>query len=142
MKHATKLFSVLAMAAVALLLAGCAQNPEPILRQRAQAYTQLLVDDKFDEAVNYYDPDLVAKRGRTAVTGSFKAVVGIVKGLTALGGRKPAGFELRKLDFDSTKTRATLQVVYLTTDNKGADRKESPSDQKWVLKNNTWFATE
>ena len=142
MKHATKLFSVLAVATVALLCASCAKNPEPILRQRAQAYTQLLVDDKFDDAVNSFDPDLVAKRGRTAVAGGFKAVVGIVKGLNALGGRKLDGFEIRKLDFDSTKTRATLQVVYLTTNKQGADPKESPTDQKWVLKNNIWYATE
>lgn len=130
-----------ALAAMTLLLAGCG-NPESAVRQRAQAYTQCLIEDNYDKAVDYFDPDVVARRGRTGVAGSSKTIVGIVKGLIQLGGRKPAGFEVRKVDLDAAKERATVQVVFFTTDAKGADRKEHPTDQKWVLKNKTWYATE
>jgi hypothetical protein len=134
--------SILTAIVAALTVSGCAKNPEVTLRERAQAYTQLLLDEHFDEAVNYYDPDIVAQKGRTSVAGGIQAVVQIVKGLTALGGRKTAGFEIRKVDFDSARTHATLQIIFLTTDSNGGDRKESPTDQKWVLKNSTWYATQ
>ena len=142
MKIMTKLATGLALLAVTMMFAGCAKNPEPTVRQRAQAYTQLLVDEKFDEAVNFFDPDVVARRGRTAVANSFKLVVGVVKGLNQFGKRKPAGFEIRKVDFDTEKTRATLQLVLFTTNTSGGDRKETPFDQKWVLRKDIWYATE
>ena len=132
----------MALLGAACLWTGCAQNPEPVVRARAQAYTQLLVDERYDQAVDYYDPDLVASKGRTAVAGGFKFVVGLAKGLSQAAGRKLAGFEIRKVDFDSEKTHATLQVVYLTAKAGGADRQESPTDQKWVLKNGVWYATQ
>src|SRR5271157_3267772 len=127
---------------VAELWVGCAKDPEVVVRERAKAYTQLLEDERYDQAVDYYDPDLVASKGRTAIAGGFKFVVGVAKGLTQAAGRKLAGFEIRKVDFDSEKTHATLQVVYLTAKAGGADRQESPTDQKWVLKNGVWYATQ
>ena len=142
MKHIIPLLPILAPIAEVLVVASCTASPEAALRPRAQAYTQLLLDEHFDDAVNYYDPDLVAKNGRTAAAGGIKAVVQIAKGLSALGGRKPAGFEIRRVDLDSAKTHATMQVVFFTTNANDADRKESPTDQKWVLKNKTWYATE
>jgi hypothetical protein len=142
MKLPTSIPLAAVLAVLAVALAGCAGNPETALRQRAQAYTQSLADEKYDDAVNYVDPDVVAKRGRTGLTTSFKLVVGVVKGLSLSNGRKLAGFEIRKVDFDAGKARANLQVVFFTTDAKDADRKEQPFDQKWVLKNRTWFATE
>ena len=131
---------ILLALALGATLTGCARNPEPVIRQRAQKYTQLLIDDQFDQAVDYFDPDIVAKEGRTAVMDQFKVVIGIVKGLTALGGRKPDGFVIRTVDIDTAKTHANVQVIFLTTDNNGGDRKEHPTDQKWALKNNTWYA--
>jgi hypothetical protein len=125
-----------------LVLCSCAKkDPEPVLRERAQAFTQLLVDEKFDDAIAFCDPDFLASQGRSAVTGGFKLAIGIGKGLSQLGGRKSAGFELRKIDFDGEKTHASIQVVYFTTDANGGDRKEFPTDQKWVLKNKIWYTT-
>lgn len=137
----SKLVRPVALPVVLALLAGCARNPEPVVRQRAQDYTQLLLDDNFAEAVNYYDPDIVAREGRTAVTDKIKAVVGFIKGLIALGGRKPAGFEVRKVDLDSTCKQATVQVVFYTTDAQGGDRREHPTDYKWVFKKNAWYTS-
>ncbi len=133
--------SIIAGIGAALLLGGCSKNPEPIVRERATTYTQLLQDDKFEEAINYVDPDLVTAKGRTTVTNQIKTGVGIVKGLVQLTGRKTAGFEIRKLDLSSDKTSASLQVIFFTTDANGGDRKEHPTDQRWVLKNKTWFVT-
>jgi hypothetical protein len=142
MKLVKLLPGLILLSAVALLGVSCAPKPETVVRQRAQAYNQLLLEEKFDEAVNYYDPDVVVRRGRTGVAGGMKLVVGLAKGLNQLGGRQTAGVEIRKLDFATDKTHASLQVVFLTTDAKGQDRKEIPVDQKWVLKKDTWFVTE
>jgi hypothetical protein len=123
-----------------LFVTGCGQ--ESALRKRAQNFTKLLVEEQFDAAVDYYDPDIVTAKGRTHVAGAFKLVVGVAKGLNQIGGRTVSGFQLRKVDFDSAKTRAVVQVVYFTTDAKGDNSKETPTDRHWVLKNKTWYATE
>jgi hypothetical protein len=134
-----KIVIVMALAALGLLGAGCGQ--ERAVRQRAQAFTQLLMDEKYDAAVDYYDPDIVTKNGRTTVVGWGKLAVGIGKGLNRLGGRQSAGFQVRKIDFDSPHTHATVQVVYVSTDASGGERKEFATDQMWVLKNGVWYAT-
>ena len=136
-----KNFAILTMIAATILLAGCSSNPEPVVRARAMAYTQLLLDDKFEEAVNSVDPDVVTLKGRTTVTNQIKTGVSIIKGLVQLSGRKTAGFEIRKLDLSSEKTSASLQVVFFTTDASGSNRQEHPADQRWVLKNKVWFVT-
>lgn len=125
-----------------ILFAACGRSPESTLRKRAQDFTKLLVEERFEEAVDYYDPDIVAEKGRTHVAGLFKLVVGVGKGLNQLGGRSLSGFQLRKVDFDSTKTRAVVQIMYFTADSRGDNQKEFPTDQHWVFKNETWYATQ
>lgn len=44
------------MLGAARLWAGCAKNRGAALREQAQAYTQLLMDERYDRAVDYYDP--------------------------------------------------------------------------------------
>ena len=132
---------LLGMLAALLLLGGCAKpDPEPVLRQRVTSYTQMLLDDQFDEAVKSVAPDIVAAKGSAKLTGEFRAALGIVKGLAALGGRKAAGFEVRRVEFAAAKTRATVQIVLFTTASGGGDRQEHPTDQQWWLKQKTWFA--
>lgn len=134
--------NAVAVMATVMLVAGCGRSPESTLRKRAQNFTKLLVEERFEEAVDYYDPDIVAEKGRTHVAGLFKLVVGVGKGLNQLGGRSLSGFQLRKVDFDSTKTRAVVQIVYFTADSRGDNQKEFPTDQHWVFKNETWYATQ
>jgi hypothetical protein len=130
---------LLALLGSLCVFAGCGPNHEASLRKRSHAYTTAILDDKFDDAVNYVDPDIVATKGRTQINSDLKTVVGIIKGLAQLGGRHAAGFEIRTVDISSDKKRATLQIVIFTTDANGGDRKEHPSDQKWVQKNQTWY---
>ncbi len=140
MKHLWKIACVNWLrGALALALVGCAPNPESAVRGRAAAFSQLLLDDKFDEAVNFFDPDLVANQGRTAIANDWKIGVGIVKGLVTFGTRKVAGFEVRRVDFDTTKKIATVQVVYFSTAEDGSDRKEHPTDQRWAFKRDAWY---
>lgn len=89
--------------------------------------------------MNFFDPDTIANRGRTAVANDWKTGVSFVKGLVTMGSRKLAGFEVRRVDFDTTKKIATVQVVYFSTDLDGKDRKEFPTDQRWEIKKGAWF---
>lgn len=132
---------LLAACGVALLVAssGCGPTSESALRGRVAAFSQLLMDDKFEEAVSYFDPDTVASRGRTAVANDWKTGVSFVKGLVTMGSRKLAGFEVRRVDFDTTKKIATVQVVYVSADLDGTDRKEFPTDQRWEIKQGAWY---
>jgi hypothetical protein len=130
---------VLLVAAMCAGLVGCGPTSESALRGRTAAFSQLLLDDKFDEAVNYFDPDIVANRGRTTLANDWKFGVGVIKSLVTIGGRKVVGFEVRRVDFDSTKTIATAQVVYFTANTDGSDRKEHPTDQRWVIKKGAWY---
>ena len=138
----TRFLCMLALGSAMLFATGCGKHKEQVLHQRVQTCTQLMVDEKFDAAVDYCDPDVVTREGRTKVAGILKSGVGFGKWLGQLGGRKSAGFDVRKIDFDSSKTRATIQVVYVTTDANGGDRKEFPTDQAWALKNGVWYATQ
>ena len=131
------------MLALALLLAGgCAKNQEPIVRQRAQTFTQLLTSDKFEEAVAYFDPDIVRRNGEVGLTEAFKSIMNVAKRLNEAAGRQPAGFEIRTVSFYADKTQASVHLLFFTTDDKGADRRSFPTDQKWVRKQNIWYATQ
>jgi hypothetical protein len=131
------------MMTLALLLAGgCAKNPEPIVRQRAQAFTQLLTTDKFEEAVAYFDPDIVVRSGRVGLTEAFKSIMSGAKSINEAAGRQPAGFEIRTVSFYADKTQASVHLLFFTTDATGSDRRSFPTDQKWVLKKKIWYATQ
>ncbi len=128
---------------LALLLAGgCAKNPEPVVRQRAQAFTQLLTKDNFEEAVAYFDPDIVTRSGSVALTEAFKSIMSAGKSINEAAGRQSAGFEIRTVSFYADKTQASVHLLFFTTDASGSDRRSFPTDQKWVLKNKIWYATQ
>ena len=131
------------MVALAMLIAGgCAKNPEPIVRQRAQVFTQLLTTDHFEEAVAYFDPEIVARSGRVALTEAFKSIMSAAKNINEAAGRQPAGFEIRTISFYADKTQASVHLLFFTTDASGSDRRSFPTDQKWVLKQKIWYATQ
>ena len=131
------------MMTLAMLLAGgCAKNPEPVVRQRAQAFTQLLTTDNFEEAVAYFDPEIVARSGRVTLTEAFKSIMNAAKSINEAAGRQPAGFEIRTVSFYADKTQASVHLLFFTTDATGSDRRSFPTDQKWVLKKNIWYATQ
>ena len=131
------------MVTLAMLLAGgCAKYPEPVVRQRAQAFTQLLTTDNFEEAVAYFDPDIVTRSGRVALTEAFKAIMSGAKSINDAAGRQPAGFEIRTVSFYADKTQASVHLLFFTTDASGSDRRSFPTDQKWVLKKKIWYATQ
>jgi hypothetical protein len=112
---------------LALLLAGgCAKNPEPVVRQRAQVFTQLLTADKFEEAVAYFDPDIVARNGRVTLTEAFKSIMNAGKRINEAAGRQPAGFEIRTVSFYADKTRASVHLLFFTTDATGLTGGRSP----------------
>ena len=135
----TDRMAVWSLLAAVILLGGCAKDPEPVVRERAQTYTNLFLAEKYDEAVNCVDPDVVAQKGRTTITNNLTQVRGLLKVLEQISNRKLAGFEIRRVDFDNDKTHAALQVVAFSTDANGGDRKEHPLDQKWVLKKGAWY---
>ena len=124
------------------MVGGCAKNPEPVLRERAQAFTQLLTADRFEEAVEYFDPDVVARSGRVALTEAFKSIMNAGKRVNEATGRQAAGFEIRTINFYADKTQASVHLVFFTTDANGTDRREFPTEQKWVLKKAIWYATQ
>ena len=131
------------MVALAMLIAGgCAKNPEPIVRQRAQVFTQLLTTVHFEEAVAYFDPEIVARSGRVALTEAFKSIMSAAKNINEAAGRQPAGFEIRTISFYADKTQASVHLLFFTTDASGSDRRSFPTDQKWVLKQKIWYATQ
>lgn len=125
-----------------LLVGGCAKNPEPVVRQRAQAFTQLLTTNAFEEAVAYFDPDIVARSGQVALTEAFKSIMSAAKSINEAAGRQPAGFEIRTVSFYADKTQASVHLLFFTTDASGSDRRSFPTDQKWVLKKKIWYATQ
>ena len=130
------------MMTLALLAGGCAKNPEPIVRQRAQIFTQLLATDKFEEAVACFDPDIVLRNGQVGLTEAFKSIMTAAKSINEAAGRKPDGFEIRTVSFYADKTQASVHLLFFTTDASGSDRRSFPTDQKWVLKKNIWYATQ
>jgi hypothetical protein len=130
------------MAMALLLVGGCAKNPEPVVRQRAQAFTQLLTEDRFEDAVAYFDPDIVTRNGRVPLTEAFKSIMNAAKKINEAAGRRPDGFEIRTVSFYADKTQASVHLLFFTTDATGADRRSFPTDQKWVLKNKVWYATQ
>ena len=136
------LFPLVAVAGVIWLLAGCSKNPEPALRQRVVAFTQLLMDDKFEPAVDYFDPDVVSRKGRTPIADVLKLIMTAAKNAAKASGREPAGFAVRTVNFYADKSEATAHLVFFSTDAKGGDRRETPSDQRWVLKNKMWYVTQ
>ena len=112
------------------------------MRQRAQVFTQLLTTDKFEEAVAYFDPDLVLRNGQIGLTEAFKAIMNAAKSINEATGRQPAGFEIRTVTFYADQTQASVHLLFFTTDARGGDRRSFPTDQKWVLKKNIWYATQ
>ena len=97
-----------------LLVGGCAQNPEPFVRQRAQVFTQLLTTDNFEEAVAYFDPDIVTRSGRVALTEAFKSIMSAAKSINEAAGRQTAGFEIRTVSFYADKTKARVHLLFLS----------------------------
>ena len=130
------------MAAALLLAGGCAKNPEPAVRQRAQAFTQLLTKDRFEEAVAFFDPDIAARIGPVPLAEAFKSVMNAGKRANEAARRKPDGFQIRTIYFNDDKNQATVHIVFFTTDAYGSDRQEFSTDQKWVLKKAVWYLTQ
>jgi hypothetical protein len=142
MKMMNRFCSGLIVPLALLLVGGCGKNPEPVVRQRAQVFTQLLTTDNFEEAVAYFDPDIVARIGRVTLTEAFKSIMSAAKSINEAAGRQPAGFEIRTVSFYADKTQASVHLLFFTTDASGSDRRSFPTDQKWVLKKKIWYATQ
>ena len=141
-KLSHKILLWIALTVTVPLSSRAVDKTDEIVRDRANAFNKFLLDAKYDEAVKFVDPDVVAAAGEKAVKEQFKQLMGFAKGVTALTGRKITDFKVKKIDLNKEKTEATLSVVFYTSSASpggGGRQPGEPSDQKWVLKNKVWY---
>ena len=139
-KHSVLLWITLLV--LAPLTSRAVEKTEEVVRDRATNFNKRLIDGKYDEAVKFVDPDLLAQAGEKAVKDQFKQLMGFAKGVTALTGRKITDFKIKKLELNKDKTEATLSVFLYTASaapGGGGRQAGEPNEQKWVLKTKVWY---
>jgi hypothetical protein len=136
-----RLVSGVVLIASALLVSGCGRS-EARLRARATAFAQCLADGNIDDAVQfgYYNNigDSTPASMRVGFVMEVKQIAASIGSPRDTSGRKSAGFEVRKVEIDKTKTQAMVEIVFFTTDLNGADREEQPMPMGWTLSNGIW----
>jgi hypothetical protein len=119
-------------------------TPEETLRERAKAFTTALSKEKYDEALGFVDPDLVAELGgKDETKDKGRHMMNTIFGHLEWWGRKITGCRVRSVEFEGDdKNWAIVNLYYLTgTKRGGAYTQEFPGCQHWVLKDKTWYWT-
>src|SRR5689334_6101848 len=76
-----------------------ASTPEDVLRDRVQSFTTALMQEKYDDALPFVDPDIVEKLGKDKLKEIARQwMLGIINLNTAFG-RKLTGFRVHKVEF-------------------------------------------
>jgi hypothetical protein len=119
-------------------------TPEEVLRQRAKDFTMALSKEKYDDALAFVDPDLVAEVGGASETkDKGRHLMNGIFGALEWWGRKISGCRVRSVEFEgANKDWAIVNLHYFTTWKKSnSGQQEFPGDQHWVLKKNVWYFT-
>jgi hypothetical protein len=121
-----------------------APTPEEVVRQRARDFTMALSKEKYDDALAFVDPDLVAEAGGASETkDKGRHLMNWIFGHLEWWGRKLTGCKVRSVEFEgANKDWAIVNLHYFTGLKQGGSfQQELPGDQHWVLKKNVWYFT-
>lgn len=123
---------------------GYAQNSETILRARVDFFIKLLWSRKFDDALKFIDPNIVASKGRNVVADYYMQNF---KPLVTQRDVSLAGFGVLKTEFDEGQHVAIVQIGFFMIDTTASNSSKGTPRmpvtvairQRWINNGQNWY---
>lgn len=117
-------------------------SPEETLRDRVREFTNALIREQYEEAVEFVDPEIVEIFGKEEVKDAGRHLMNRILTIIEAGHRKITGFKIRSVEMIPDTDKAIVNLYYKTAlKRSGQLHQEFPGDQHWLLQNGTWYFT-